>query len=371
VGGRRQLLLHHTASLELLGVLPFPEGVVKTVRFTRNGKLLLAGGGEAAKSGRVVVWDVAKAARIAELGDEYDEVLAADLSADQRLVALGGPSRIVRLLTTADGTVESELRKHTDWVTAIEFSPPSPPRGDLLATGDRAGNLFLWEPRGGREHGTLKGHTLAITAIAWRRDGGVLATVSEDGSLRLWDPKESTQLKTWQAHPGGAESVAWLPDGRLVTTGRDRRVKFWKADGPLERETAPLADIGTRVAATGDGSRVFAGDWSGAVTVFNTADAAQAGTLDTNPPPLAKRLQLAEKLLADASAVGQTATEKAKAAAEAMQVAESQVAAAGKALEEAEEQAAAAKARQGETAQRVERWRAELEFSRSQAAPAN
>jgi hypothetical protein len=53
-----------------------------------------------------------------------------------------------------------------------------------------------------------------------------------------------------------------------------------------------------------------------------------------------------------------------------MQVAESQVAAARKALDEAEEQAAASKTRQDDTAQRVERWRAELEFSRSQAAPA-
>jgi WD40 repeat protein len=367
VGGRRQLLLHHTASLELLGVLPFPEGVVKTVRFTRNGRLLLAGGGEAATSGRVVVWDVAQAARIAELGEEYDEVLAADLSPDQRLVALGGPARVVRLLTTADGKVESELRKHTDWVTAVEFSPPASAHGELLATGDRAGNLFLWEPRGGREHGTLTGHTLAITAIAWRRDGAVLATVSEDGSLRLWDPKELKQLKTWQAHPGGAESLAWLPDGRLVTTGRDRRVKFWKADGPLERETQPLADIGTRVAATADGARVFAGDWSGAVTVFNTADATQTGTLDTNPPPLAKRLEIAEKQLADASAVGQTAAEKAKAAADAMQLAESQVTAARKALEEAESQAADAKKLEDERAEHVKRWQAELEFSRPKA----
>ena len=370
VGGRRQLLLYHTASLELLGVLPFPEGVVKTTRFTRNGKLLLAAGGEAAKSGRLVIWDVAKAARIAELGDEYDEILAADLSADQRLVAVGGPSRVVRLLTTADGKAESELRKHTDWVTALEFSPATSQQAALLATGDRAGNLFLWEPRGGREHGTLKGHTAAITAMAWRPDGGVLATVSEDGSLRLWDPKGSTQLKTWPAHAGGAESVAWLRDGRLVTTGRDRRVKLWKADGPLERETSPLADIGTRVAGTADNSRIFAGDWSGAVAVFTTSDAKPAGSLDTNPPPLAKRLEAAEKLLADATATGQTAAEKAKAAADAMQVAESQVAAARKALAEADEAAQAAKTRQAETTQQVGRWRAEIDFSRSQATPA-
>ena len=238
VGGRRQLLLHHTASLELLGVLPFPEGVVKTVRFTRNGKLLLAGGGEAAKSGRVVIWDVAKGARIAELGDEYDEVLAADLSADQRLVALGGQARVVRLLTTADGEVESELRKHTDWVTAIEFSPQSSRQGELLATGDRAGNLFLWEPRGGREHGTLKGHTAAITAMAWRPDGSVLATVSEDGSLRLWNPKESTQLKTWQAHVGGGRRAAGAGDSsarRHRHAGRRDSGWFSNLRGRLER----------------------------------------------------------------------------------------------------------------------------------------
>jgi WD40 repeat protein len=370
VGGRGQLLLYHTTSLDLIGVLPFPEGVIKTVRFTRNGKLLLAAGGEAAKSGRAVIWDVATGTRMSVLGDEYDEVLAADLSPDQRLVAVGGPAKIVRLLTTADGSVESELRKHTDWVTALEFSPASSAAGDLLATGDRAGNLFLWEPRGGREYGTLKGHTAAITSMAWRPDGGLLATVSEDGSLRLWDPKTSSQVKTWQSHAGGAESVAWLRDGRLVTTGRDRRAKLWAATGTMERETPALADIGTRVAISADGGRIFAGDWSGVVTVFTTVNAAPIGMLDTNPAPLARRLEEAEKLLADASAAEQTAAEKAKTTADAMQVAESQVAAARKALEEAEEVAQAARAGQQAALKGVDRWREEVEFSRSQSSPA-
>jgi WD40 repeat protein len=363
IGGRKQVVLHHADSLGMLGVLPFPEGVVKTLRFTRNGKLLVAGGGEAAKSGRVVVWDVASGARVAELGEEYDEVLAADLSPDQRLVALGGPARVVRLLDAADASVDSELRKHTDWVLAVEFSP----RGDLIATGDRAGNLFLWEPVGGREHGTLKGHTAAITGMSWRPDGAVLATASADGSIRLWNPAESSQAKTWQAHGGGVESVAWLRDGRLVSTGRDRRVKFWKPDGKLDRETAELADIGTRVAVHADASRVFVGDWSGAVTAWNAADAAAIGSFDTNPARLEKRLRAAEKSFGELAAAGTAAAEKAKEAAEAMQVAETQLAAARKAMEEAEEEAAAAKARQAEAAKDVDHWRDELEFSRAAA----
>ena len=86
-------------------MLPFPEGECTNIRFSRSAKLLLAGGGVAAKSGRVVIWDVASAQRVMELGDEYDEVLAADISADQRLVALGGAAKVVRLLQTVDGSV--------------------------------------------------------------------------------------------------------------------------------------------------------------------------------------------------------------------------------------------------------------------------
>jgi hypothetical protein len=365
LGGRRQVLLYHVGSLELLGVLPFPEGVVRTVRFTRNGKLLLAGGGAAAKSGRVVVWDVATAGRVAEVGEEFDEVLAADISPDQRLVALGGPAKVVRLLTTADGAVENEIRRHTDWITAVEFSPD----GRLLATGDRAGNLHLWETRGTRDAGVLKGHGGPITAVAWRRDGGVVASASGDGTVRLWDPKEAKQVKSLSAHGGGVESLAWLADGRLASTGRDKRVKLWKADGALEREMAPLQEIGTRVAVTADGGRILAGDWAGAVSVFTTADGKPAGVLDTNPPKIEERLRAAEKVLTEVAASGQPVTEKAKAAAEALAVAESQMAAARKAADEANAELAAAKAREAEAAKAVERWKAEAEFSRT-APPA-
>jgi hypothetical protein len=363
IGGRKQVLLYHGGSLDFLGVLPFPEGVAKAVRFTRNGKLLLAAGGVAAKSGRVVVWDVATAARVAEVGDEFDEVLAADISPDQRLVALGGPSKVVRLLATADGTVAGEIRRHTDWITALEFSPD----GRLLATGDRAGSLHLWETRGTRDAGVLKGHTAAVTAVAWRPDGGVVASSSEDGTVRLWDPKEAKQVKSLAAHGGGTESLVWLADGRLATTGRDKRVRLWKADGALEREMAALAEIGTRVAATADGGRILAGDWGGGVTVFTAADGKPAGTIDTNPPKLETRLRAAERVLTEVAVTGQTAAEKAQAAAAALTVAESQMAAARKAADEAQAELEAAKAREAEAAKVVERWKAEAEFSRGQA----
>jgi len=45
VAGQRQILLYHSDSAKVLGVLPFPEGVPYVLRFSRDGSLLLAGGG--------------------------------------------------------------------------------------------------------------------------------------------------------------------------------------------------------------------------------------------------------------------------------------------------------------------------------------
>ena len=57
VGGQKQILLYNTQSLELVGVLPFPEGLPQVLQFSRNGILLLAGGGQAAGRGKVVIFD--------------------------------------------------------------------------------------------------------------------------------------------------------------------------------------------------------------------------------------------------------------------------------------------------------------------------
>ena len=315
-GGRGQVLLHDLAAgggFGLLGVLPFPEGVVKTLRFSPDGRLLLAGGGEAAKSGRVVVWDVATAARVAEFGAEFDEVLAADVAPDRRLAALGGPAKVVRIFATADASLVGEVRRHTDWITALAFSPDSV----LLASGDRAGNLFVWESHSGAEYAVLKGHKGPITALEWRADGDVVASASGDGTVKLWEVDSGKLVKSFDAHAGGVESLAWLPDGRLVTTGRDAKVRLWTADGkPLKLDVA-LADMGTRVTTSRDGSLLLVGDHTGTVTVFGSTDGLRIGSLDTNPPRLEAKLERARTRASAAEAAEREAADAAAKATEA------------------------------------------------------
>lgn len=294
VSSQKQVLLYHTQTLELLGVLPFPEGTPRVLKFSRNGALLLAGGGVAGASGRVVVWDIRSGERIMEIGDELDEVLAADISSDQTLIALAGPQKVVRIYATDTGQLMHEIRKHTDWVTALEFSPDSV----LLATGDRNGGLFVWEGWTGREYLTLKGHTAGITSVSWRSDSNIVASSSEDATIRLWEMENGGQVKNWGAHGGGALSVEFTRDGRLFSCGRDRIAKLWDQNGGQQIAYEAFADLALDATFCDETARAISGDWTGEIRIWNAADGARLGQLLINAPKLEDRLAAANELLA-------------------------------------------------------------------------
>ena len=294
VAGQRQVLLYDTNTLALRGVLPFPEGRPHIVRFSRGGGLVLAGGGIGAASGKVVLWDVRSGRRVQTVGDELDVVLSADMTPDQRLVALGGPKRVVRVFSTETGDLRFEHTKHTDWVTAMTYSPD----GVLLATADRSGGVFVWEALSGRDYMTIEAHPAAVTGVAWRADANMLATACEDGQIRLYELENGRLLKNWGAHGGGVSAIEFTRDGRIVSIGRDKVAKLWNTEGAQERAFDAFADVGLAVSFCDETNRLIAGDWTGEIRVWNTADGALVGPLQQNPLPLADRVAAAEQAMA-------------------------------------------------------------------------
>jgi hypothetical protein len=312
VAGQKQVLLYNSDTLDLVGVLPFPEGIPYVLKFSRNGSLLLAGGGRGGKSGRVVVWSVQTGERIFEVGDETDSVLAADISADQTQIALGGPSKVVRVYSTKDGQLLREIKKHTDWIYSVEYSPD----GVLLATGDRVGGLYVWEAFTGREYFNLRGHTAAITDVSWRADANVLASSSEDTTIRLWEMENGNLIKNWGAHGGGALGVKYALDSTLVSCGRDNVAKIWDQNGAQKRVFEGFPDLALKAVFTHDGQRVIAGDWSGLIRVWNSTDGKRVGEITSNPPTIAERLAAISKDLAARQAEHDKLAAAAKKAAE-------------------------------------------------------
>jgi hypothetical protein len=289
IAGHKQVLLYNSQTRHLCGVLPFPEGVIYSLRFSRDGGMLLAAGGRGAERGLAVAFDVKTGNRLFEVGKEYDVALSADISPDRTMVALGGPGKVLRVYGTADGELIYECKKHTDWVTAVEFSPD----GVLLASGDRNGGLLVWEAGTGREFYDLRNHNAMITDVSWRLDSNVLASSSEDGTIRLWEMENGGNIKGWGAHGGGASSVRFAKDGRLVSTGRDRAAKLWDQNGGGLRTFDAFNDLALRAAFTFDDAAIVAGDWSGEVRLYATQDGQRLGNLPANPAPIAARLEQA------------------------------------------------------------------------------
>jgi WD40 repeat protein len=310
VGGQRQVVLYNSDTLDLLGVLPFPEGLPYSLKFSRNGSVLLAGGGVGAKSGKVVAYDVTTGKRVAEVGDEFDAILTADVSPDQSQVAIGTPLKTLKILNTADGSTEQTIKKHTDWVQAAAYSPD----GRFLASGDRAGGLWVWEAKTARELYNCAGHKEGVTDACFRGDSNILASASTDGTIKLWNMTDGTLAKTINAHPGGVLAVSFTHDGRMVSCGRDGQVKLWGPDGAALKTFERFNDIALRAVFDYDGQRVIAGDFTGAIRVFGVADGKRIGELTANPLSVAQQLAGFDQRLKDLQAAADKAAAELKAA---------------------------------------------------------
>lgn len=298
VTGQRQVLLYDTGSLELAGILPFPEGEPVSLAFTPGGRQLLVGGGVAGKAGTTVLFDVTNGSRLLTAGKEFDSVLAADIRPVFDLVATGGPSRLLKIWSTETGEPLKSIKKHTDWITALDISPD----GVLLASGDRNGGVWVWECESGSEFHTLRAHQAGITGLAFRADSNILATASTDGTVRYWEMNNGGEVRKNDAHPGGVTAFAFARDGTSLTAGRDMKVKLWKPDFNHARDLAQnLPALPTAVALDAEGKRAFVADVEGAIRVFDTADAKPLGEIPSNPPAVAARIERIDAQLTELS----------------------------------------------------------------------
>jgi len=89
----------------------------------RDGATLLAAGGKGVQLGIVALFDVHTGKRLATLGHEMDSCSRPTSAPMANLVALGGPGKIVRCFPSPTAKSSTKIKKHTDWITAVEFSP--------------------------------------------------------------------------------------------------------------------------------------------------------------------------------------------------------------------------------------------------------
>lgn len=157
----------------------------------------------------------------------HEKVSALAYSADERTIALGLESGLIRLLDVDTGTIKRTLAGHTAPVRQVTFSPD----GSLLVTSaspyvGQDLTVRVWNSSTGQARCVLRGHRAGVTGLAFTPDSRSLMTVSLDDTVKRWalDDQEAGAPLTPTLAPLGP--VAFGADGRaLAVADSDGTVK--------------------------------------------------------------------------------------------------------------------------------------------------
>lgn len=105
--------------------------------------------------------------------------------------------------------------------------------GRWLATGGGA-SVCLWDCRGkgpaGRKPRQYDAHTNKLTQLAFQADGNLLASADADGFLFLWDPTKHEKVIGGLSLTSSATCLRWCEGGKLAVGQRDGNVVLFKLD---------------------------------------------------------------------------------------------------------------------------------------------
>jgi WD40 repeat protein len=199
--------------------------------FSRDGKRLLASGND-----RVVrLYDFESGKELKRLEGHRNEVWVASFSPDGKYAITGGYDTTLRVWDLDSGKEVRQFESTGDLPRCLAWSPD----GKRVAVGHFSnlasfttspGTVRVWDVATGKPLLAGKGHTGAITAVDWSRDGKRIATSSFDRTVRVWDAATCKPLLRLDVSPQGSDGVAFLRDGKRVAVtgwGTDHDVSIW------------------------------------------------------------------------------------------------------------------------------------------------
>ncbi|WP_445637592.1 WD40 repeat domain-containing protein [Nostoc sp. DSM 114161] len=163
-------------------------------------------------------------------------------SADAQTLAIGGSQH--------DNTIRTEIwnlnteqlsyvitgqplweNRKRNTITSLALSSD----GKILAIGNEAGNILVWDLEIKQNIYTFKGHLKTITSVAVNADVNILASASSDETIKIWDLRTGSEIYTFKGYDSSdynstIASLAISPNGKTLITGDDnlpRLLRIW------------------------------------------------------------------------------------------------------------------------------------------------
>ena len=145
---------------------------------------------------------------------------------------------VVELWDAQTGRLVKSLEKIDDigWTTYVAFSPDA----KTFVTGNRNGDLLVWNVETGKWRDKLSTHRNDIYWIEFSPDGGTMLSAAADGTVCLWDTATMRCLVTLGGKGDDAYGVAFASDSRhFLTTHTDGTVRVWDRQMWYPTQTFP------------------------------------------------------------------------------------------------------------------------------------
>jgi WD40 repeat protein len=269
--------LYDLASGKLLALLKGHISTVVSLAFSPDSKRLVSGSWLGDLS--AIIWDVEGRKQLHRLQGHTAEIYGVAFTPDGQRVVTSSLDTTLRLWRVADGGLIAELKGHKEKVyrgLAVRSSD------SLIASGDDAGEIRLWDGRTGQFLRTLANQGGEVGALRFSPDGKwLLSTIGYCKPCRrdqhVWEVATGKELVTYREHDNSVFAATTSPDGRVAATGGFHgEIRVWElaTGAPITRPDGKpqvLASTGAPTWAVGfsaDGQRIAWGNTSRAHTAL-------------------------------------------------------------------------------------------------------